>query len=71
MTMNKLTTTVNKRESNHIQVLVVLDERHLEMADAMRTAHDHDSRSAYIRRLIRDDFRRYQRRQLAAQKQAA
>lgn len=45
-----------------VKVLVNLDNEAVAMADAMSLVREFDSRSAYVRKLIKDDWKREQRR---------
>lgn len=44
------------------KVLVNLDNESLDMARMMMSVHEIESRSLYIRRLVKADYRRWQRK---------
>lgn len=59
-----------KQTPEKIKVLVNLDEEVLSKADMMTVAGDFDSRSSYLRKLVKDDYRRWQRKIQKAQAQS-
>ena len=66
-----MTTTVDKTTNkDKVKVLVNLDTEALNMVDMMRTVHEFDSRSSYLRKLVKADYRRWQRKIQKAQAQS-
>lgn len=53
-----------------IKVLVNLDAESLSKAEMMQAVRDIDSRSLYVRQLIKADYRRWQRKIQKAQAQS-
>lgn len=52
------------------KVLVVLDNESIYKADMMVAARDLGDRSLYLRKLVKDDYRKWQRRIQKAQAQS-
>lgn len=68
--MNKQTATQPQQDNEKIKVLVNLGNDDVRLADMMTEVRELDSRSAYLRQLIRADYRRHVRQQQRAQAQA-
>lgn len=63
MTMKSNTVTTESNTDKPEKVLVVLTPTDLEYANIMVNVREADSRSAYIRKLIRADYRKHIRQQ--------
>lgn len=68
--MNKQTTPTPQQDNEKIKVLVNLGNDDVRLADLMTEVRDMDSRSAYLRQLIRADYRRHVRQQQRVQAQS-
>jgi Arc/MetJ-type ribon-helix-helix transcriptional regulator len=58
---------IKQEQTEKKKVLVNFDNEAVSMADMMTAAREFDSRSSYLRKLVKDDYRKWQRKIQKAQ----